>query len=122
MNGCVLAIDGLAVCTRQPYLTENKNTKSWRCRKDGFAIVMAGSDVDGKFLMATADHCGSTHDITCWENSALYAAIRDQKLDPKFFVIGDEAFTNMQQVLSPYPGRGLGRCKDLFNYWLSHSR
>ena len=123
MNGCVLAIDGLAVRTRQPYVTENKNTKSWRCRKGGFAlIVMAGSDVNGKFLMATADHCGSTHDITCWENSALYAAIRDGKLDSRFFVIGDEAFTNLQQVLSPYSGRGLGRWKDAFNYWLSHSR
>jgi len=123
MKGCVLAIDGLAVRVRQPYRSENKTPKSWRCRKGGFAIiVMAGSDVNGKFLMATADHCGSTHDITAWENSSLYAAVKDGKLDDRFFIIGDEAFSNIDQVLSPYPGRGVGRWKDSFNYWLSHSR
>jgi hypothetical protein len=25
-------------------------------------------------------------------------------------------------MLSPYPGRGLGKWKDSFNFWLSHSR
>ena len=72
--------------------------------------------------MATADHCGSTHDRTCWKNSALYSAIRGKKLDPRLFVIDDEAFTNLQQILSPYSGRGLGWWSDAFNYWLSHSR
>ncbi len=123
MNGCVLAIDGLAVRVRQPYKTETKNTRSWRCRKGGFAlIVMAGSDVRGKFYMATANHSGSTNDCIVWECSALQAAIRDGLLDERFFIIGDEAFSNTQQVLSPWPGRGIGRWKDAFNYWLSHSR
>jgi hypothetical protein len=30
-------------------------------------------------------------------------------------------FTNTQQFLSPWPGRGLDHIKDSFNYWLSHS-
>jgi hypothetical protein len=28
----------------------------------------------------------------------------------------------VNQLLIPYPGRGIGKYKDGFNYWLSHSR
>jgi hypothetical protein len=123
MDGCVLAIDGLAVRVRQPYKTETKNTRSWRCRKGGFAlIVMAGSDVNGKFHMVTADHSGSTNDCIVWENSGLCSAVRNGELDERFFMIGDEAFSNTNQMCSPWPGRGIGRWKDSFNFWLSHSR
>jgi hypothetical protein len=41
LDGCIMAIDGLAVRVRQPFTktltTEVKNTKSWTCRKGGFA-------------------------------------------------------------------------------------
>ena len=118
-----MAIDGICVRVRQPYRTEVKDIKSWRCRKGGFAlIVLAGCDINGKFLMATADHSGSTNDCIAWQTSALYAAMSEGRLDDKFFIIGDEAFSNTQQFLSPYPGRGLDVWKDSFNYWLSHSR
>lgn len=60
MEGCVLAIDGLAVRVRKPFLREAKSTKPWCHRKGGFAlIVMAGSDVNGRFYMATANHSGN---------------------------------------------------------------
>lgn len=59
MDGCVLAIDGLAVRVRQPFKSELENTKAWCYRKGGFAlIVMAGCDVNGVFHMATANHSG----------------------------------------------------------------
>ncbi len=32
-----------------------------------------------------------------------------------------EAFTNIQQFLSPWPGDGLDHHEDVFNYWLSDS-
>ena len=66
--------------------------------------------------MATTDHCGSIHDIAAWENCNLYDAIRDLVLDPRHVVFEDEAFTNTNQVLSPYSGRGLRRWKDAFSY------
>jgi hypothetical protein len=60
LDGCIMAIDGLAVRVRQPFKSEVKNTKSWTCRKGGFTlIVMAGSDVNGRFHMATANHSGT---------------------------------------------------------------
>jgi hypothetical protein len=118
-----MAIDGLAVRVRRPYKYECNNIRSWRCRKGGFAlVVMAGSDVRGKFYMASADHSGSTNDCIAWENSNLRSAIEAGELNRDFFIIGDEAFTCTEQLLSPFPGRGIGRWRDSFNYWLSHSR
>lgn len=120
---CIMAIDGLAVRTRQPYRSEVNATKDYRNRKGGFAIVvMAGCDSVGKFIMATANHSGSTNDIIAWQSSELFKAIELGRLDSRYFIIGDEAFTNDQQFLSPWPGRGIGKYKDSFNYWLSHSR
>ena len=49
-------------------------------------------------------------------------AIDEGKLPKKYYLIGDEAFTNVDQFLSPWSGRGLPTPKDSFNYWLSHSR
>lgn len=61
LDGCIMAIDGLAVRVRQPFKSEVTNTKAWTCRKGGFAlIVMAGSDVNGRFHMATANHSGTS--------------------------------------------------------------
>lgn len=123
MNGCVMAIDGLCVRTRQPYLSEVKDVKSWRCRKGGFAlVVLAGSDINGRFIFATADHSGTTNDIVAWETNSLYFALKEKRLHELFFIIGDEAFSCTNQLLSPYSGRGIGVWKDSFNYWLSHSR
>jgi hypothetical protein len=125
LDGCILAIDGLAVRVRQPYYTEveSKFTKCWRCRKGGFAmIVMAGCDINGRFWTVTAKDSGSTHDSQAWGNSALADAISKGELNDNYFIIGDEAFACHDQLLTPFPGRGLGEWKDSFNYWLSHSR
>ena len=123
MNGAIMAIDGLAVKTRCPYKWEVNNRRDYRNRKGGFGIVvLAGCDVRGKFMFAITNHAGSTNDIIAWEDSTLYHAIKDGRLPKEFFIIGDEAFTNTNQVLSPWPGRGLGPYKDAFNFWLSHSR
>jgi hypothetical protein len=65
---------------------------------------------------------GLCADIIAWQDSQLHKYIEvDKMLDPKCFIIGDEAFTNTQQFLSPWPGRGIDRYRDSFNYWLSHS-
>jgi hypothetical protein len=123
MAGCVMAVDGLCVRTRAPYKSETRNIADYRCRKGGFAVlVMAGCDVDGKFSMAVANNSGATHDVVAWNTSAFNTALLDNKLDNWYFCIRDEAFSTTEQMLSPWPGRGLGRWKDSFNYWLSHSR
>jgi hypothetical protein len=123
MAGCVMAVDGLCVRTRAPYLSETPSIADYRCRKGGYAVlVLAGCDVDGKFNMATCSNSGSTHDIVAWQTSSFHTALQANQLDNRYYCIGDEAFTTTDQMLSPWPGRGLGRWKDSFNYWLSHSR
>jgi hypothetical protein len=69
-------------------------------------IVIAGCDVDCHFISASCYHSGSTNDIIAWQNMDLYEAVEiDKKLPPKYFFIGDEAFTNTMQFLSPWPGK-----------------
>lgn len=124
MDGCVLAVDGFGVTVRCPFKNDVERRKDYRFRKGGFAIiVLAGCDIDGRFISATASHSGSTNDIIAWQDSQLRYFLEEERgLPSKYFFIGDEAFTNTQQFLSPWPGRGLDRYKDSFNYWLSHSR
>ncbi len=119
-----MVMDGLAVRTRAPFKDEVPKRKDYRFRKGGFAIIaLAGCDADARFISVTANHSGSTNDIIAWNNSNLCKAVEhDRHLPEKYFFIGDEAFTNTNQCLSPWPGRGLDRYKDSFNYWLSHSR
>ena len=123
LDNCIIAIDGLAVRTRYPYKWEVNNPKEFRNRKGGFGfVILAGCDINCKFHFATANHAGSTNDITAWHDSDLFKSMDAGRLPARYFVIGDEAFTNTNQFLSPWHGRGLGQYKDSFNYWLSHSR
>ena len=47
LDGCMMAVDGLGVLTRQPFKSEVKKPKDYRFRKGGFAIiVLAGCDVN----------------------------------------------------------------------------
>ena len=106
LDGCVLAVDGFGVPTRCPYKKEVPAQKDYQFRKGGFAIIaIAGCDVDSRFITATAKHSGSTNDIIAWQSSKLYKWLEvDNGLPSKYFCIGDEAFTNTQQFLSPWPG------------------
>jgi hypothetical protein len=106
LDGCVLAMDGFAVLTRQPYDNEVLYKKDYRYRKGGFGIVvLAGCDVKCRFIVASCNHSGSTNDIIAWQHMDLYEAVEiDGMLPSKYFFIGDEAFTNTNQFLSPWPG------------------
>jgi hypothetical protein len=124
LDGCVLALDGVGVPIRCPYKKDVERQKDYRFCKVGFAIiVLAGTDVDSQFICATAQHRGSTNDIKAWEDSDLCHYLEAEKgLPEKYFFVGDEAFTNTIQFLSPWPGCGLDHNRDAFNYWLSHLR
>ena len=106
LDGCVLAMDGFAVLTRQPYDKEVLYKKDYRYRKGGFGIVvLAGCDKKCRFIVASCNHSGSTNNIIAWQHMDLYEAVEiDGMLPSKYFFIGDEAFTNTNQFLSPWPG------------------
>lgn len=123
MNGCVGAIDGLLIKTRAPFLSEHSNPSSFKNRKCCYGILaLAIADLSGKFLMFNVNNTGSTHDSIAWEISAVKKKIADGDLPEDLFLIGDEAFSCTNQMQSPWPGRGIGRWKDSYNYHLSSSR
>jgi hypothetical protein len=111
-----LEIDGFWVKCRCPYKSEDLRQKDYHFHKGGFAIiVLAGCNVNARFIFATANHSGSANDIYAWQDSELHQFLEvEGSLPPKYFFIGDEAFTNTQQFLSPWPGRGIDRYKDSF--------
>ncbi len=98
--------------------------QAYRNRKGFYGIViMAGCDHHCRFNFFSAECTGATHDITAWEQSELKRILFDDKALPKpNYVIGDEAFTNLEQFLVPWSGRGLGPWRDSFNYHLSSMR
>ncbi len=107
LKGCVLAIDGFGVSTRQPFKTEVLRPKDYRFRKGGFAvIVLAGCDIKAWFVSISFNHSGSINDIIAWQDSNLSHALKvEGRLPPQYVFIGDEAFTNTAQFMSPWPGK-----------------
>jgi hypothetical protein len=94
-GGCVLALDGVGIPICCPYKKDVERQK-----EGGFTIIMlAGTDVDGRFICATARDSGSTNDIKAWEDSDLCQYLEFVKgLPEKYFFIGDETFTNTNQL------------------------
>jgi hypothetical protein len=123
MQNCVGAIDGILLRTRCPYRSEHKDGAAFKNRKKCFGIMaLAVADVRAKFLYFAAGWTGSTHDSTAWETSTLGKLLREGRLPAAYYLIGDDAFACTDQLLCPWPGRGIGAWKDSFNYHLSHSR
>lgn len=123
MSGCVGAIDGLLIRTRAPFPSEHSNPSAFKNRKCCHGLLaLAIADVRGKFLMFNVNNSGSTHDSIAWMTSALQDRIAKGHLPSNLFLIGDEAFSCSNQMQSPWPGRGIGRWKDSYNYHLSSSR
>src|SRR5690606_14434855 len=104
LPGCVMAIDGLAVQTRQPFAHEaDGNVVAYRNRKGFWAVIaLAGCGSRGKFLMFSEKTSGASNDCTAWEATEVYDAIVNKRLLPSaFYVTGDEAFVADDQVLTP---------------------
>jgi hypothetical protein len=69
-------------------------------------IVLEGCDVDCCLIVAICKHSRSTNDIIAWLHMDLSEAVEiDNQLPMKYFFIGDEALTNANQFLSPWPGK-----------------
>lgn len=127
-NGCIMAVDGIIIRTRCPYLSEVENTQVYFNRKHIYGVVvMAGCDADCKFIMFSSTSPGSTHDAMAWLKTSVCKHLflnndLDNKYDYKFYAIGDDAFINTCNFLTPIPGRGIGDYKDAYNYYISAMR
>ena len=124
LPGCVMAVDGWVVKTRQPYRSEVQNVTCFRNRKDCYGlVVLAGVDSNCKFLFFSVCSPGSTNDNIAWEFSTVYReVIAKNKLPRNYYFIGDEGFVNTKNFLTPYPGQHLSLYEDSFNFHLSRMR
>lgn len=123
MNHCVSAIDGWVMRTRKPTEKEVENVMAYRNYHDCWGIViLAGCDSKTRFNMWSCKSTGSTNDSLAWQFSQFKKDLESGKLPMQWYVVGDEAFTNTQQFLVPWSGRGLAADKDSFNYHLSAMR
>jgi hypothetical protein len=120
MTKCVLAIDRWVCHTRQPFVSEADFPTSYRNRKNCFGIVvLGGCDANLRFRMWSCVSSGSTNDIIAWEFSKMKVEFDNNRLPSEYYFIGDEAFTNCDQFMSPWSGHDLDIWKDSFNYHLS---
>ncbi len=125
MKGCVMAVDGWVVKTRAPHAgTEVENATCFRNRKGFYGlVVMAGCDHRCRFTMWSTQSPGSTNDCIAWEFTKLYRdVIACNQLPPQYYFIGDEAFINTNNFLTPWSGHGIGVARDSFNFHLSVMR
>ncbi|MGH7974447.1 MAG: transposase family protein [bacterium] len=122
-SGCVGAIDGLCVKIRKPRLSETKFPAQYMNRKGFFAYnVQAIADADYIFRHVSIETSGSTHDWTAWQHSGLFRELEERGLPGNFWIAGDDAYVCSEYLLTPFPGRNLGRKKDVFNYFQSNCR
>jgi hypothetical protein len=58
-----------------------------------------------------------------WYKSSLCQNLfLPKRLPSKYFAIGDDAFTNTNNFLTPFSGRNIGIEKDSYNYHISAMR
>jgi hypothetical protein len=85
-------------------------------------VLSAGCDVDYHFIVTCCNHSGSTNDIIAWQNMELYQILEvEKKLPLKYYFIGNEAFTNTLQFLSPWHGIVFDNISLFFFYIFSSS-
>ena len=95
-------------------------------------VAIAGCDADCTFKFWTCCHTGSTNDALAITGShggrilmgsSLPEVERPQEqLPQKYYGVGDDAFTNCNTLLAPWPGQHLDIWKDSFNFHLSAMR
>ena len=117
MAGVVAAADGLFVQTIAPAPTESLNsTEYYSDQKKGYGFnVQAMATADYKFVSMTVKNPGATNDFAAFTRSQAWELTK--KLPPGYFVVGDAAYPLCKQLLTPYPGRGLGKDYDVFNFY-----
>lgn len=123
LEGCVAALDGLAIEIERPPSTRVANSQSYFNRKGFFSYnLQALCDSRYKFMYASCAAAGSTHDSLAFAASSLGQLLQRQGLPKPYWIAGDEAYALSDCLLTPWPGRNLPPDREAFNFFLSSSR
>lgn len=123
LQGCVGALDGIAVRIRKPWLVDDSCPMTFYNRKGFFAVnVQAICDADCRVQWLSCVARGSTHDSTAWAFSSLSSKLEATPLPKGYWIAADDAYPASDQLLTPWPGKSLASEKDAFNYYQSSTR
>lgn len=121
--GCVGALDGLCVKIKEPTLKDTPQPSNFNCRKGFFCMnLQAICDNDYIFVYKAMNCVGSTHDSTAFECSSLSQWLEEHGLPQDHWIAGDDAYKCCDYLLTPFPGKGIAKDKDAFNFYQSSAR
>merc|ERR1711865_287841 len=124
IRGCIGAIDGMACKIKRPADSECENPHSYFSRKGFYAVVLqAICDGNCLFLWGSILCGGSTHDSTCWTITDLARKFERGEVDLRYFLVGDDAYSASEQMLTPFPGSHKWKSpEDCYNFHQSSTR
>merc|ERR1712093_657411 len=91
-------------------------------RKHFFSVnLQAMCDAKRRFRWGSIKCAGSAHDATAWATSGIGDVL--QKLEELgFWIAGDDAYPLSEYVITPFPGQGIPKYEDNFNFYQSRLR
>ncbi|XP_041441441.1 uncharacterized protein LOC121401172 [Xenopus laevis] len=129
---CLGALDGKHIRIRKP---PRSGSKFFNYKKYFSIVLLALVDSNYKFIAIDVGAYGSTGDSRIFKNSVMGRHITSGRMkfpNPKCLpggqialphvLVADEAFASSQNILKPYPQRGLDIRKRVYNYRLSRAR
>lgn len=131
-DNCLGALDGKHILIKKP-----KNSGSYYFNYKGtFSVVLfAIVNANYEFLYVHTGTNGRVSDGGIWSETAIYKRLKANKLNiPRenelpgtnellpYVFIGDEAFPLMNNLMKPYPQRGINHDQRIFNYRLCRAR
>ena len=119
--GCVGALDGICVKIKKPAAGELP--ASFYSRKGFYALpVQALCDSNYIFRYCSAVCTGATHDALAYAVSGLKKDIDGWILGDWFYIVGDEAYTCTEQLITPFSRDNADFDQMNFNYFrLQHA-
>eukprot|EP00171_Calliarthron_tuberculosum_P003440 IDg3440t1 len=121
LTGCVGALDGICMRIRKP--NEEERPAAYYCRKGYYAVpVQALVDCSYRFLSFSGKCVGSTNDSLAHGVSCLGHYLKQKSLDPSFWIVGDEAYSCDESLITPVPSSQAGPDDINLNYYLSSYR
>ena len=123
LTGCIGALDGICIKIDKP--RAELNPALFYCRKGYYAIpVQALVDHFYRFLCASANFVGSTHDSLAHSSFKLGIYLMRGLLGKAHWIAGDEAYVFTECLLMPYPASQLPGFifRQSFNFFLSSMR
>lgn len=83
-------------------------------------MLQATCDANYVFSGLTMNTPGSTNDRKAWSAGGWEERIA--KLPGDYYILGDAGYGPSEKMITPYPGTGLERSRDVTNYYQSQGR